>query len=274
MPNKYAVKNGQLIPQAKANISVYNKALFFDFAVYSNIKVVAKKMFWPELEIEKLFDSASLIGLKHQFKTKAVVGWAKDLIKKNKLENALIRVLLIGPEMGTAPILFLFDVGLTFYPDNFYRKGVKVITCCGERFLPMAKTKNLLMQYLAYDQAAKANALDALLIDDNGNINGGTRSSFFAIKNNTLISSPESKVLAGVTQKIILAIAPKIMKVKIADIALAQIKDYDEYFLTATTLNVMPVRQIDELVLAQSVGEKTKALMRLFKEYCAKKMRS
>ncbi|MFA6255292.1 MAG: aminotransferase class IV [Patescibacteria group bacterium] len=272
MPAEYVIKNGRLIPSSEASVSVYNKALFFDFAVYSNIKVVAKKMFWPELEIEKLFASARLIGLKHPFKTKTVVNWAEELIKKNKLENALIRVLLIGPETKTEPILFLFPVGLTFYPNNFYQKGVKVITYAGERFLPMAKTKNLLMQYLAYGQAVENGALDALLIDPSGNICGGTRSSFFVIKGNTLISSPDEKVLEGVTQKIILEIAPKIMKVKIADIALAKIKDYDEYFLTATTLNVMPVRQIDELVVASGVGQKTKALMRLFKEYCAGKM--
>ncbi|MBU0569820.1 aminotransferase class IV, partial [Patescibacteria group bacterium] len=116
------------------------------------------------------------------------------------------------------------------------------------------------------------NALDALLIDANGNIQGGTRSSFFVIKGNTLITSPKQKVLEGVTKKIVLEIASKIMKVKEQDIPLAKIKNYDEYFLTATTLNVMPVRQIDNQVVSEKVGEKTKELQKLFKEYCEKKV--
>jgi len=268
MPVEYVIKNGELITKDQASISVYNKALFFDFAVYSNIKVVQGKMFLSELEIKKLFESAKVIGLKHNFNQKKIIDWAQKLIRKNNLKNALIRVLLIGPEKETKPILFLFPVGLTFYPNSFYKKGVKVITYQGERFLPTAKTKNLLMQYLAYNQAVEKNAIDALLVGRNGNIQGGTRSSFFVIKNNTLITSPKQQVLDGVTKKIVLDLAVKIMSVKEQDIPLSKIKNYDEYFLTAMTLNIMPVRQIDNQVVSQGVGEKTKELQKLFKEYC------
>ncbi|MEM5871530.1 MAG: aminotransferase class IV [Candidatus Aenigmatarchaeota archaeon] len=268
MEAKFVIKNGELIEKNNACISVYNKAMFFDFAVYSNIKVIQGKLFLPELEIEKLFESAKVIGIEHNFTKEEIIEWTRKLIKENNIKDALIRILLIGHEKNQQPELFLFPVGLTFYPENYYTRGVKLITYKGERFLPTCKSKDLLLCYLAYREAYSQGAIDALLVDKDNNIREGTRSSFFVIKNNVLIAPPKEKVLEGVTRKIILEIANKIMEVKEEDIPLSKIKDYDEYFITGTTLNVMPVRQIDNIILRERVGEKVTQLQNLFKKYC------
>lgn len=270
MEVKFVIKNGELIEKEKACISVYNKALFFDFAVYSNIKVIQGIMLVPELEIEKLFESANILGIKHDFTKEKIIEWTRRLIKENNLNDALIRVLLIGAEKESEPILFLFPVGLTFYLEEFYKKGVKLITYKGERLFPTSKTKDLLLGYIAYREAAKQEAIDALLIDRDKNIREGTRSSFFVIKNNTLIAPPKKKVLEGATRKIILEIAQQIIKVKEEDIPLEKIKEYDEHFITGTTLNVMPVKQIDNIIFKEGVGKRVKELQDLFRDYCRK----
>ncbi len=241
----FAIKNGKLIRKEDANISVYNKSFFFDFVVYSNIKVVNGKMFVPELEIEKLFQSAKKIGIEHEFTKENLLEWMRILIKKNNIENALVRLLLIGPDMDTETILFLFPVGLTFYPKKFYSKGVKVITFQGERLFPTAKTKNLLLNYIAYMEACENKALDALLIDRKGNVAEGTRTSFFAFKKDTLMCPPDEDVLEGVTRKIIIEIAPQIMKIKKQKISLKEIKNYDFLILSGTTLGIMPISHVD-----------------------------
>jgi branched-subunit amino acid aminotransferase/4-amino-4-deoxychorismate lyase len=268
MEANFVIKNGELIEKDKATISVYSKSIFFDFAVYSNIKVVQGKMFLPDFEIEKLFESAKVIGLEHHFSKNEIIEWTRKLIEANKLQDALIRVLLIGPEEGIEPTIFLFPVGLTFYHKKLYNQGVKLITFKGERLIPTSKTKDLLLCYLAYRKAVEKGAIDALLIDKEGNIREGTRSSFFAVKNNTLIAPPKSKALEGITRKIITDIAPKIMKVREEDIPLGRIKEYDEFFISGTTMNIMPVAQIDDTILRKDAGEKTKELQKIFKEFC------
>lgn len=272
MEAKFVIKNGELLEKDKACISVYNKALFFDFAVYSNIKVLQGKMFLPELEIEKLFESAGIIGIKHSLAKEEVLEWSRRLIKENNLKDALIRALLVGQEKETEPILFLFPVGLSFYPDSFFKKGAKLITYEGERFVPTSKTKDLLLNYIAFREAQKQSAIDALLVDAEGNITEGTRSSFFVIKDNTLIAPPKEKALEGVTRKVILEIASKIFEVKEKDIPLEKIRDYDEHFISGTTLNVMPVRQINDVILSEKCGEKVGKVQNLFKGYCESKM--
>ncbi|MFH1721439.1 MAG: aminotransferase class IV, partial [Candidatus Altiarchaeota archaeon] len=176
MNTKYVIRNGELIEKEKANISIYSKSLFFDFCVYSNIKVVHGSMFVPHLEIKKLFQSAEIIGLDHPFTEEEVVSWTRTLIKVNHLSDALIRLLLIGPEKESEATLFLFPVGLTFHPKKLYTKGAKVITYEGERVFPTAKSKDLLLGYLGYQEAMKNDAIDALLVDNEGNIREGTRS--------------------------------------------------------------------------------------------------
>ena len=265
--DNYVIKNGKLIPKEQASISVFNKALFFDFCVYSNIKVVQGKPYMAKIEIEKLFESASAIGLEHKYIVEEVVGWAQELIEKNKLKDALIRILLIGAEKGSNPQLFLFAVGLTFYPDKFYREGVKLITFKGERYFPTAKTKNLLMSYHAYNRASKSGALDALLIDRDSNICEGTRSSFMAIIGNKLLIPKADKTLPGLTKSLILKIAPQVLQIEERDISINEIKDFDECFISATTMKIMSVTQIDDIVIGSGVGEKTKELMKLFKEF-------
>jgi len=273
MDIKFAIKNGQLIRKEDANISVYNKSLFFDFAVYSNIKIVQGKMFIPELEIEKLFQSAKTIGIEHEFTKEKILEWMRVLIEKNNIENALVRLLLIGHEKDSEPILFLFPVGLTFYPKKFYSEGVKLITFHGERFLPTAKTKSLLLNYYAYRKAVENEALDALLIDRENDIAEGTRTSFFAIRDGVLIAPPDEDVLEGVTRKIILEVAPKIMKVRKEKIPLENVKEYDVLLISGTSIGIMPVEQIDDIKLENNNQEKLKELQELFKEYCSDELK-
>ena len=271
MESKYAIKNGELIEKESASVSVYNKAMFFDFCVYGNIKIVKGKMFMPDSNAENLFHSAEVIGIEHKFRKNEVVSWARKIIAKNNLKDALIRMLLIGQEKDEEPILFLFPVGLTFYPAKFYNYGVKVITFKGERFIPSSKSKNLLLGYIAYREAAKQDAIDALLVDNDGNIREGTRSSFFAIKDSHLIMPPAGKALGGLTREIIKKISPKMLKIREEDISLAKIEEYDGYFLTGSTMKIMPVRQIDDKILSPKAAEKIRKLQGLYEKYTSDK---
>lgn len=265
--------NGKIINESNAKVSITDKGYFFDFAVYSSIKVIQGKNFFPTYHVDRLFESARLIDLKHEFKKDEVVAWLYKLVEINKIKDALLRIILIGdPDNNKTAKLFIFSVGgLTFYPDRFYRQGVKVITYRGERRIPNSKTKDLLINFLAYREAKKQNALEALLIDKQGNIREGTRSNFFAIKNQTIITPPPDKVLEGITKKIVLRVAKKHFRIIHDDIPLKSVKDYDEFFITSTSMNVMPIRQIDNIIFETNF-EKTRLVQKLFKEFYTKKI--
>lgn len=267
----YSVFNGKIIEKEDALIPVYDKAYFFDFCVYTSIKVIQGKLFFPEFHVDRLFESAKIINLNQQFTKKEVLDWLDLCVKKNKLKDALLKIILIGDaERNKEAKLYIVPVtGLTFYPRQVYREGIKVITYQGERRIPNSKTKDLLLSFLAYRKAKENDADEALLIDNDGYIREGTQSNFFAIKNDTLISPPKEKILAGITKKLVLAAVKNHFKIKEENIALKNIKKYDEFFITSTTRNVMPIRQIDKINISSDF-KKIKIIQKLFKEYYQK----
>lgn len=263
-----AVFNGKIIDKSDATISIDDKGYFFDYAVYSSIKIIKGKIFFPEYHVSRLLESAKLMDMEHKFKKEDVISWMHQLIKAGNIEDALLKIVLIGdPDKKGGEKLFIFPVGgLTFYPDKFYNQGIKVITYKGERLLPRAKSKDMLMSFFAYREAVKRDALDALLVDRDGNIREGTRNNFFAIKGDVIITAPADDVLEGVTKKILLRAVQGRFAIKEEKIPLSNINDYEELFLTSTSMNVMPIKQIDGLVI-NSRFEKTKIIGKLFKEY-------
>lgn len=265
---QYTIKNGELIEESKAKIPITNKAYFFDFAVYSSLKVIQGKIFFLEYHVDRLFESAKLINLGHSFRKEQVVDWLNLLVEKNKLKNAFLRIVLVGDATeNKKPDLYIFSLtGVTFYSDKFYKRGVKVISYKGERRIPKAKTKDLLLSFLAFREAKNKNAIEALMIDNDGNIREGTRSNFFAIKGNALITPPKEKVLEGITRKMILQVAKKDFEIKEEDIPFSKIKEYDEFFITSTLFNALPINQIDDTKI-ESDFKKTKIIQKLFKDY-------
>jgi branched-subunit amino acid aminotransferase/4-amino-4-deoxychorismate lyase len=272
----FVILNGELVDKNLANISVYNKALFFDFAVYDSIKVIKGKSFFPKFHVDRLFDSATILGLEHSFTKAEVLLWIDMLINKNDIKDALIRFLLIGAgSPDEKPQLFLFPVGLTFYSSKEYNSGIKVITYDGERLIPRSKSKDLLLNFLAYREATKKDCHDALLVDSKGYVLEGTRTNFFAVKNNTLYTASSSKVLEGIIRKIILELAKENnIKVVEEEIHFDNLANYDEFFISSTSMNILPIRQIicTNEDINREIGPLTKYLIKLLREYYQKEV--
>jgi len=272
-----ALYNGKVIDEKDATIPISDKGYFFDFAVYSSLKVIQGKIFFPEYHVDRLFDSATQLNLLHPFIKPQVLDWLQKVISENGLTDGLLRVILIGDAdkndtRENDAKLFIFPVtGITFYPDKLYTNGAKAITYKAERRLPTVKSKDLLLSFMAMREAKKANAIEALLTDKDGNIREGTRSNFYAIRASTLVLPPTEKVLEGIVMKIVLQLAYGHFNVVHEDIPFAKIKEYDEFFLTSTLFNIMPLSQIDEYEI-KSEFTVTKELMKLYKDYYHKEI--
>lgn len=132
------------------------------------------------------------------------------------------------------------------YPDKkIYRDGVKVMTYNYVRFLPEAKTLNMLPSYLAYSEGRRQGAYDTLFIDKKGCIAEGTRTNFFAIKNKILYTAPVGKVLDGVTRRTVIDCALENgFKIIEKDIKLEGISKFDGAFLTSTSGKIVPIKTI------------------------------
>ncbi len=246
--------NGNLLPIDQAVLPIDNIELSYGFGVYETFRLRHGDIPFTQEHIDRLFHSASCISLEHPFSKEQTHRWLQELVEANGTDAATVKMLLLGSKATKDARLYIFFLGPKFLEKKDYRDGVRVITFEHERFLPEAKTLNMLPSYIAYSRAQKEGAYEALFIDRNGNIREGTRSNFFAIKGATLYTAPKELVLSGITRKTVISCAEDHgWTVEEKELQLAHIFEYDGVFLTNTSHKVIPIKTIDDQSFKQIV---------------------
>jgi len=150
-------KNGKLLPMSAAVVSVRDLHFQYGFGVYESFRVRKSIVYFVKQHVARLMESARIIGLPHPFTNEQVIRYIEEVCEKNNLESANIKMLLIGGKATEESTLYIFPV-LPMYPDRkLYRDGAIVETVYYERFLPNAKTLNMLPSYLFFTKDNFAN---------------------------------------------------------------------------------------------------------------------
>lgn len=252
MNGKHAIFNGKLVDVEQAVLPVQDKEFQYGFGVYESLRVIHGRVVYGEDHISRLFYSAKGLKLRHPYTSKQVTAWLMQLIEVDAIENATIRILLMG---GMEARLFITVAPLLTYPESFYSEGIKAITYNGERYLPQYKTCSLLMNYIALRQASSQGAFEALLVDNNGLVLEGTRSNVFAFEENTVYTAPVSMVLEGVTRDKIIKAATQLgyrivfEAPRLKDVMAGR---YNELCISSTSMGAMPLSVLDDYELSSS----------------------
>jgi branched-subunit amino acid aminotransferase/4-amino-4-deoxychorismate lyase len=218
--------------------------------------------------VERLFVSAQIIGLSHPYAPEEVARYINDLISTLGESDAYnIKILLIGAKEKEDCLLYVFPSFPRFPEKKNHRDGVKVISVPYQRSFPAAKTLNMLGSYLAFKKAREHDCYDALAVDTDGYITEGTMTNFFLVKGKTIVMPLSGKALLGITQKIILQLAPEHgFAVEERSVAVPDVSAYDGAFLTSTSTKVMPIKQIDEYVFP-TIPESIHTLRDLYDDF-------
>ena len=242
--------NGAVHPKEEAVVAVSNIEYSYGFGVYETIRISKGRGEFLNDHLERLMDSARIIGLEHPY-TSDVVGKSIDeLVSANSAETCNLKILLIGAPKKEDAMLYIVCLNPLFPDKKLYRDGAHTVIYEYERAFPQAKTLNMLQSYLAYREARRAGAYDALLIARDGTILEGTRTNFFCMKGKTIVSAPEARVLSGVMRKAVLKCAKEAgFELEEKDIPLSSVGEYDGAFLTSTSTKIMPIRSVGEITL-------------------------
>lgn len=267
MDFKYFSHNGKIKAEKEAVVPLANIEYAYGFGVYENIRIANGVTYFLDEHIERLMESARIIGITHDFSEETVRESIVALVKKNKVETCNIKILLIGAPARENAQLFILCLNPLFPDKKLYRDGADFITYEYERPFPHAKTLNMLRSYLAYRKAKEQGAYDALLLSDNGCIVEGTRTNFFCISERVIFSPPESKILLGVTRSAVLNLAQQNgFEVEERELTWSDIQNCDGAFITSTSSKIIPVRSIDDTTLRE-IPQTVRELMRLFDDF-------
>lgn len=266
MAFQYFSKNGEILPAKEAVIPLSNIEYSYGFGVYETIRVAKGIPYFLADHIERLKESAHIIGLEHPFTEESVMKSVQELVKKNEVDAANIKILLIGAPKSEDALLFIICLNPLFPDKKLYRDGALFITYEYERAFPHAKTLNMLQSYLAYKKAKEEGAYDALLINKDGCITEGTRTNFFCIKEKTIYTPREDEILLGVTRKAVLQVAERNnFSIQEKDITWGDLQRADGAFVTSTSSKIIPVRKIDDQEFHGPAALQT--LMQLFDQF-------
>lgn len=255
--------NGQILPVSEAVMPLSNIEYAYGFGVYESIRVVKGKPLFLRQHLERLEASAKAIGLQHTFEISSIDAWTREIVKHAKADALNLKMLLIGAKDPANAQLFIIPLSPLFPDKRLYVRGATVVSVAHERFMPQAKTLNMLPSYLAYSKAKAAGCYDALYVNRAGCITEGTRTNFFAIRDKTLVSPPKSEILEGVTLLNVIAVAEKNgFGISHEDIPLSRIKDFGGAFLTSTSSKIMPLSRIDATEM--KIPEALQGLMKHF----------
>lgn len=238
---KHAIRNGLVINESDALVPITSREVQCNFSVYESLRVLNGHAVHLGDHIARLIQSAEQIGL--DFDVPDFKAWIDELSAADNLEDATMRILVLGGEKSE---IFITWQPLLTYPDSYYTEGIAAITYEGERFLPTCKTSNLLLSYLALNEAHRQNAFEALLVDRRGKVLEGTRSNFYAIFEGRLCTALDEEVLSGVTRKCVLKAAGKFgLEVVYEAPGIGELQYADALFISATSMAAMPITTLN-----------------------------
>ena len=247
--------NGQFSPLNEISISPDDRGFLFGDGIYEVIRAYhGVPAFWEEHCI-RLVRSAKEIQLSFSIKPQdfhrlLLTGLQQSGYAEGKIYIQITRGVAPrehGFPVNPEPTVFLSFREMGPLPIELTRQGVKVITVPDIRWDRCdIKSLNLLPNVLAKQRAQEAKVFEALFVR-NGFVIEGATSNMFIVKDGQL-RTPERNhfVLSGVTQQQVINLAQEQgQDVQFDRITLADLREADEVFLVGTTIEVIPVVNVD-----------------------------
>ncbi|MEW6599682.1 MAG: aminotransferase class IV [Nitrospirota bacterium] len=253
--------NNKLVPRSRAKVSVFDHGFLYGDGIYETLRSYGGVVFMFDDHIERLFQSASLIGLHIPRSPDEIKKAVYRTMEANRLSEAVIRITIsrgpgpvgLDPALCPAPTFVIFASQFRKYPGEFYRKGIKVCIADIRRNYsraldPRIKSLNFLNNVLAKIDAKKKGAYEALMLNYRGYLAEGTISNVFFIKDDVLYTpSLNVGILDGITRRTILNAAAELgIKTREGKFKPQEISAAQEVFISNTTMEVMPVSRIVE----------------------------
>ena len=261
--SRVAYVNGEFVPVEEATVSVFDRGFLYGDGVYETLGLHAGRLFRLNDHLERLYQSASLIGLGLTVARDELRASVLETVRRNGFADAYVRIVVsrgpsfpsMDPRAATqaATIVVLCHSrvqppGLSsfFGPDGLRLQIVSVRKTPSVSLDPHAKTLNYLNQMMARMEATNSGADEALLYDMRGYLAEGAGDNVFAVHGVELITPTAREILVGITRTTIIELATDLgYAVRERDMTAYDLYAANEVFLTSTYGGVLPVVEVN-----------------------------
>lgn len=272
----FAWLNGNFIDESDASISLRDTGLLHAAGVFTTMRSYGGRVFRLDRHLARLRQSCETLFIPLSFKDEPLTRAVEDLLKRNELGDARLRLTVTrgnaiqDPVHGLRlePNTFLTATSLEPYPADFYERGLTVILLDEQKLNPYDiqaghKTLNYYSRLAALREANRRGAGEALWFNVHNYLQSGSISNVFIVKDGKLITPPtplemrdpglrdsmsysKSAVLPGIMRQTVLDLA-KVEGIQAAFSAIDvnALLEADEVFLTNSIMQIMPVCRIE-----------------------------
>jgi branched-chain amino acid aminotransferase len=252
--------DGNFYAEGDAKVSVFDHGLLYGDGIFEGIRFYNGRVFRLDEHLDRLWDSARSICLDVPMSQRAMTEALLETIRKNDLRDGYIRLIVtrgvgnlgLNPEQCKKPSVIIITAQIALYSEEMYRNGLTIVTVATRRTNPSAlnpavKSLNYLNNVMARIEANQAQADEALMLNDEGNVAECTADNVFIVKRGQIFTPPiTAGALRGITRSVVFEIAAETgIKVTEADITRHDVFIADEAFLTGTAAEVVPLVKAD-----------------------------
>jgi branched-chain amino acid aminotransferase len=275
----YVYVDSDLVQRHEAVVSVFDHGFLYGDGVYETMRAYEGVLFMLDDHLSRLFRSASMIRLSVPKDRDHIKTALYETLAANSLRNAFVRLTVsrghgpigLDPDLCGKPTFLIIAEQMRDYPGSYYQHGIKTIIAetrrnSREAIDPRIKSLNFLNNILAKIEAKERDADESLMLNTRGHLSEGTISNLFFYKDGVLCTpSLECGILDGITRGVVLQLALKNgLIVREGEFTKGDISRANEVFITNSTMEVMPVSQVDGVLFP--VGEVNRLLHRAYQE--------
>jgi branched-chain amino acid aminotransferase len=260
--------DGKMVPWREANTHVLTHSLHYATGAFEGIRAYqtprGTAIFRLDEHIQRLFDTAHILGMKMPFDQAAIRRACIDCVRENKLDSAYLRPLVYyGSEgMGLHASNLSVHVAVAAWFWGAYlggdalSKGIRIKTSSFTRnhvnsVLAKAKaTGNYINSIMALQEVARDGYDEALMLDHEGMVAEGSGENIFIVRKGTLYTPDPACALEGITRETVMSLARE-LGITVVEKRITRDEFYiaDEAFFTGTAAEVTPIRELDNRMI-------------------------
>jgi branched-chain amino acid aminotransferase len=274
--------NGEIVPPAQAQISVFDRGFLYGDSVYETLRVYGGVPFaWSE-HVARLSGSAEHLGFKLPWARDELTRITRNVLRESGLVEAYLRIVVtrgggtlgLDPSLARDPQLVVIALDLPVLPTTAYEEGRSAVIVASRRggkgaVDPLAKTGNYLNSILAVAEARERGAHEALMLAADGRVAECSSASLFAWIDGTWVTpSLDAGILDGITRRTLLGLGNRHgVRILERDVMPAELTRAKEMFVCSTLRELLPIVRLDGSTIGDGrVGPATRALHALYRD--------
>jgi branched-chain amino acid aminotransferase len=286
--NSFVWFNGAVVRHRDAVTAVSAHVLHYGTGVFEGIRcyetVDGPALFRMDAHVDRLFASAKVYGIEIPYTREELIEASCEVIRKNGFTRCYVRpvaylgtnTLGIGAQCPTeVAILAVPDLG-KIHGEVKARSGERGLRLMISSWIKIDRrmvpsTAKACGQYLnsrlATQEAVGQGYDEALLLNADGKVAEAAVANIFYVKDGVVHTNDErSSILLGITRDSVVTLAESLgLRVKIGEIAVEDLRQADEVFLTGTAKEVVAVTEIHGHTIGNGThGKITKGIQDAF----------